>query len=59
LAAIDTIYVTRRRISKIYLLDAVAEVALIAAWVIGAPIDRGAPGAPQSPRERGVGVADH
>ena len=32
LAAIDTVYATRGRISKIYLLDAVAEVALAAAW---------------------------
>jgi hypothetical protein len=59
LAAIDTIYATRGRISKIYLLDAVAEVALIAAWVIGALIDRGAPGAPQAPHERAAGVAGH
>lgn len=33
LAAIDTVYATRGRISKIYLLDAVVEVALVAAWV--------------------------
>jgi hypothetical protein len=35
LAAIDTIYATRGRISKIYLLDALAEVALIGAWALG------------------------
>ena len=34
LAAIDTIYATRGRISKIYLLDAVTEVALVAAWAL-------------------------
>ena len=32
LAAIDTVYVARRRISPVYLLDAVAEIALVAAW---------------------------
>jgi len=33
LAAIDLVYVRRQRISKIYLLDAVAEVGLIVAWL--------------------------
>ena len=32
LAAIDTVYVARRRISPVYLLDAVAEVALVTGW---------------------------
>jgi hypothetical protein len=32
LAAIDTVYVARRRISPVYLLDAAAEIALAAAW---------------------------
>ncbi len=32
LATIDTVYVARRRISPIYLLDAVAEIALVAGW---------------------------
>ncbi|HKG56574.1 MAG TPA: hypothetical protein VKA85_04960 [Candidatus Limnocylindrales bacterium] len=32
-AAVDVNYVARRRISPIYLADAVAEVALIAGWV--------------------------
>jgi hypothetical protein len=32
LAAIDTVYAGRGRISKVYLLDALAEVGLIAAW---------------------------
>lgn len=34
LAAIDVIYVSVGRISSIYLLDAVAEVALAAAWAL-------------------------
>ena len=33
LAAIDAVYVARRRISPIYLLDAVAEVAFVLAWL--------------------------
>src|SRR5829696_9481870 len=32
LAAIDTVYVAKRRISPVYLLDAVAELALVAGW---------------------------
>jgi len=32
LAGIDTVYVTKRRISPIYLLDAVVEVVLLALW---------------------------
>jgi hypothetical protein len=35
LAAIDTIYASTGRISKIYLLDALAEVALLAGWALG------------------------
>jgi hypothetical protein len=34
LAAVDVIYVARRVIARIYLADAVAEVVLIAGWVI-------------------------
>jgi hypothetical protein len=34
LAAIDTVYATKGRISKIYLLDAAVEVALVAAWAL-------------------------
>lgn len=34
LTAIDLIYVVRRRISPVYLLDAVAELALIIGWGI-------------------------
>ena len=34
LAAIDLVYVARRRILPIYLLDALAEVWLIAAWAV-------------------------
>lgn len=33
LAAVDTVYSTRGRISKIYLLDAVAELGLVAMWL--------------------------
>jgi hypothetical protein len=33
LATIDTVYVAKRRISPVYLLDAVAEIALAASWV--------------------------
>ncbi len=32
-AAIDTVYVARRRISPIYLLDAVAEICLTVLWL--------------------------
>jgi hypothetical protein len=32
LATIDTVYVAKRRISPVYLLDAVAEMALVAGW---------------------------
>lgn len=32
LAAIDTVYVTRRRISPVYLLDAAGELLLLAGW---------------------------
>jgi hypothetical protein len=32
LATIDTVYVAKRRISPVYLLDAVAEIALLAGW---------------------------
>jgi hypothetical protein len=33
LAALDTVYVARRRISPVYLVDALAEAALAAAWL--------------------------
>ncbi len=35
LTAIDVVYVAKRRIAPIYLLDAIAEVLLIAGWVLG------------------------
>ena len=35
LTAIDVVYVAKRRISPIYLLDALGEVMLIAGWVLG------------------------
>ena len=34
LGAIDTIYAARGRISRVYLLDAVLEAALVGAWVL-------------------------
>jgi hypothetical protein len=34
LAAIDVVYVAKRRISPVYLLDALAEVGLIAGWLV-------------------------
>jgi hypothetical protein len=39
LAVVDTVYAAKRRISPVYLLDAVAEVGLIAAW-LRAPLPR-------------------
>ena len=35
LAAVDVVFVTRRRISPIYLLDAAAELTLAAGWILG------------------------
>jgi hypothetical protein len=32
LATIDSVYVAKRRISPVYLLDAIAEIALLAGW---------------------------
>lgn len=34
LTAVDVVYVARRRIRPVYLLDAVAETALIVAWLL-------------------------
>jgi hypothetical protein len=36
LAAIDTVYAARGRISKVYLLDAVLELILVGAWMFTA-----------------------
>ena len=41
LTAIDVVYVAKKRISPIYLLDAVAEVGLIALWALFWPADKG------------------
>lgn len=46
LAGIDTVYALRGRISKIYLLDAAVEVALLAAWAAATLTDSGS--APRS-----------
>ncbi len=40
LTAIDAVYVARKRISPIYLLDAVAEVALIGGWFLAKRTDQ-------------------
>jgi hypothetical protein len=37
LAVIDCTYVARKRISPIYLLDAAAEVGLVAGWAVAEP----------------------
>ncbi len=37
LAAIDIVYVAKRRISPVYLLDAVAELLLVVAWILIRP----------------------
>jgi hypothetical protein len=34
LAAIDLVYVTKNRIPRIYLLDAVAEIGMISGWLL-------------------------
>ena len=39
LAAVDVVTVSRRRIRRIYLLDAAANLALVAAWLLGRPGD--------------------
>ena len=39
LAGIDVWYVARRVISRVYLLDAVWELVLVAAWVIAGVVD--------------------
>lgn len=41
LAGIDVVYVARRRISRIYLLDAVVEVLLVGAWARAGRCPRG------------------
>lgn len=40
LAAIDVVYVAKKRISPIYLLDALAEGGLIALWALAWPTER-------------------
>ena len=39
LAAVDVVTVSRRRIRRIYLLDAAANLGLVAAWLLGRPGD--------------------
>jgi hypothetical protein len=40
LAAVDTVWVARRRLSRVYLLDAAVEAAIVAAWAIAARAPR-------------------
>jgi hypothetical protein len=51
--AVDVLYTAKRRISPVYLLDAVAEVALLAGW--GAAETRAAPS--PLPRNGNAGLA--
>lgn len=44
LAAIDVVYATKKRISPIYLLDALAEGGLIALWAVGWKLRQGSDG---------------
>ena len=44
LGAIDVVYVARKRISPIYLLDAVAEAGIIVMWVLGRKLNDKKPG---------------
>ncbi|MEA2525684.1 MAG: hypothetical protein QOF73_2911 [Thermomicrobiales bacterium] len=37
LATVDVVYVARRRISRVYLLDAIGELAICAGWLMSAP----------------------
>ncbi len=34
LATVDIVYVSKRRISRVYLLDALAELLLVAGWIL-------------------------
>jgi hypothetical protein len=43
LATVDIVYVTRRRISAVYLLDAVVELMFLAGWALGGRPSRGWP----------------
>ena len=40
LTGIDLVYVRRGRISRVYLLDAIAELALVAAWLLASMRER-------------------
>jgi hypothetical protein len=48
LMAVDVVFVRRRRIRRIYLADAVAELGLLAAWALASGPEPGHPGAGQS-----------
>lgn len=57
LAAIDTVYPVKGRISKIYLLDAVVEVALVTAWALAVARPAGARRSRATPAARRAGIA--
>jgi hypothetical protein len=40
LAGIDTVYAMKRRISRIYLLDAVVEALLVVSWIVAGRRER-------------------
>lgn len=40
LAAVDMVYVSKNRISAVYLVDAIAELVLILAWIVGLQVDK-------------------
>jgi hypothetical protein len=48
LATIDTVYVAKRRISPVYLLDALTETALVAGWARVWSQSRPSPGSEQA-----------
>jgi len=57
LAAVDVYFVARRRISPIYLVDGVLELALVAAWLVPeSPGHRSRPG-PKARADRDEGSA--
>ncbi|HEX7124953.1 MAG TPA: hypothetical protein VF406_04150 [Thermodesulfobacteriota bacterium] len=59
LAAIDVVHAARGRISPVYLLDAAAEAALVAAWTAGSRLaGRAGEGAPCEPRRPPAGRSD-
>ena len=58
LGVVDLVYVLRRVISKIYLLDAVAEMILVVAWLLSSrpPVPRWEPERPPAPISKAVAL---